>query len=313
MTVATLTLNPALDKSTSIPFLAPEHKLRCTSPTYEPGGGGINVARVLQRYGCAVRAYYCAGGPAGAALGDLLSAEGVPHQPLPSKGWTRENLVVADVASGLQYRFVLPGPALEPAEWAAILAQLPAPEFAPRYLVASGSLPEGMAHTGYAELAARCRAQNIRLVLDTSGPALAAALAEKVFLIKPNLRELAELVGQPELSAADQVAAAQEVVARGAAEVVVVSLGARGALLVSEAGVWQAVPPAVKVRSTVGAGDSMVAGLVWGLEQTGSLVEALRYGVANGTAATLRPGTGLARPADVADLLPAVQLHQLQL
>ncbi|MCI5069609.1 1-phosphofructokinase family hexose kinase [Acidovorax sp.] len=309
----TLTLNPALDLSTATERLQPTHKLRCGTALRFAGGGGINVARVLHRLGADVQAWGLAGGVAGAQVADLLAAEGVPTRFLPIAGDTRENFSVLETATGQEFRFVLPGPSVQPAEWQDCVAQLSqqtqgSPHgAAPRWLVASGSLPPGVPDDIYAQLARAVGGPGVRLAVDTSGAALSAALQAGVAVVKPSLRELRELVQQPLARAADWCAAAHSLVTSGAAEVVALSVGEDGAVLATRDGVWQA--PAVPVpvaTGTTGAGDCFLAALLWALDDGQPAPDALRWGVAAGAAALLSPGTALAHAADVKRIVASV-------
>ncbi|MFN4118703.1 1-phosphofructokinase family hexose kinase [Acidovorax sp.] len=305
--IITLTPNPALDLATTTGRVQPTHKLRCGPVQRFAGGGGINVARVLHRLGADVQAWALAGGAAGTQVQQLLAAEGVPTAVQTIAGDTRENFSVVETATSQEFRFVLPGPTLLPAEWQACLdalAALPAP---PRWLVASGSLPPGTPPDFYAQLARSLAARGVRVVIDTSGPPLAAALQAGVAMVKPSLRELRELLQQPLADAADWCAAAQSLVRNGAAEAVALSLGDQGALLATRAGVWQA--PALNVPAstgTTGAGDCFLAALVWALDRGDTPAEALRWGVAAGAAALLHAGTTLAHADDVQRLVHSV-------
>ncbi|ART54050.1 phosphofructokinase [Acidovorax carolinensis] len=303
----TLTLNPALDLATTTDRVAPTHKLRCGPVRRFAGGGGINVARVLHRLGSEVQAWAVAGGAAGAQVRQLLADEGVATAIQPIAGDTRENFSVVETATGQEYRFVLPGPALQATEWQACLHTLHALTHAPRWLIASGSLPPGVPPDFYARLAPGARARGTRLVVDTSGLPLAAALQAGVTLVKPSLRELRELLQQPLASAAAWCAAAQALVHAGQAEIVALSLGEQGAVLATRDGVWQA--PALSVSAatgTTGAGDCFLAALVWALDRGEAPPQALRWGVAAGAAALLSPGTALAQAHDVQRLVHSV-------
>lgn len=297
--IVTLTFNPALDVFTTTERVVDTHKLRCGPAQRHPGGGGINVARVLQRLGADCVALYPAGGAAGAQLRQLLDAEQVHSHCVTIGAETRESFSVHELASGRDWRFVLPGPELAPSEWQACWDALPALAPGPGWLVASGSLPPGAPADCHARLARLARERQWRLVVDASGPALAAALAEGVYLVKPSLRELRELSGRPLLAPGEQLAAARELVREGRAQVVALSLGAQGALLVTREAALSAGGLAVHVASTIGAGDSFTAGLLWALDAGEPLDEALRFGIAAGAAALLTPGTALCQPADV--------------
>jgi 6-phosphofructokinase 2 len=295
--IVTLTMNPALDIATATDSVVPGHKLRCSPPRYDPGGGGVNVARAAHGLGGEAVAVFPCGGPAGALICRLLEAEGVAHDPIAIDGFTRESLAVEETRTGEQYRFILPGPEISPADRQRCLDRLAARAAAAAYIVASGSLPPGVPEDFYQEvgrLAQRCGA---RFVLDTSGPALRAA--GKVDLLKPSLRELQDLAGIEIGSQRDQEEAARRIVAEGRAEILVLSLGSEGALLATAAGTERFAAIPVEARSTVGAGDSMLAGIVLALTRGFSLREAVRYGIAAGAAALLGSGTQLCRRADV--------------
>jgi len=298
--IVTLTMNPALDVATSVPYVLPDHKLRCDEPCREPGGGGINVARVVHRLGGDALAWFPAGGPAGDALQALLHAEGVRQLVVPMRGATRENVNVLERASGRQFRFCMPGAALDEGEWAGFLVDDAMPGPPPEYFVLSGSLPPGVPVDFYARCAARARDRGSRVVLDSSGEPLARAVEAGVYLLKPSLHEFRALTGTTAEDERALVALAVDAVMRRRwCDVLVLSLGAAGALWVSTAGAARLAAPAVPVQSTVGAGDSMVAAIVYALAGGRSIADAVRFGVAAGAAAVLNPGTELCRRADI--------------
>lgn len=307
----TLTPNPALDLFTSTARVQPTHKLRCGPPLMHPGGGGINVARVLARLGADVLAVYPAGGVAGRQLHALLQAEGVPDEMLPIAGETRVSFSAHEEASGLDFRFVLPGPTLAAREWQACLDRACTERPAAGWLVASGSLPPGVPEDFYARLATRLAAAGVKLVLDTSGVPLKLALQAGVYLVKPSLRELQELTGAALDTMEQRLAACRALVQRREAALVALSLGAEGALLVAAEGAWLAPALTVQVVSTIGAGDSFTAGMVFALARGDSLPDALRQAVAASAAALLSGGTALCRPEDVARLLPQVRVRPM--
>lgn len=300
--ILTLTMNPALDIATAIDRVEPVHKLRCGEHQTHPGGGGINVARVLHRLGSQATAIYTAGGPLGRELSTLLDAEGVPAQVVPIAGETRESFTVHELSSGHDFRFVLPGPTLSEPEWRACMDAVVAGLAQARYVVVSGGLPPGVPADFYARLAQRVRGVGGWLVLDSNGAALAETLAAGVYLVKPSLRELRQLTGLSLLDEASWRDAARQLIAQGQAQIVALSLGDEGALLVTADQAWRARSLKVPVASTVGAGDSFVGGLVWALSEGLALDEAFRYAMAAGAAALLSPGTNLCDPADVARL-----------
>lgn len=309
--ILTVTPNPAIDISASTQTVTPEHKLRCADVRRDPGGGGINVARVLTRFGARCTALYPAGPILGRLLRELLDREGVPSIALDIAEETRESFTVLERASGREYRFVLPGPQLEPGEWQACLDFVGGYSGPLDYVVGSGSLPAGVPQDFFARLARAARQRGARMVLDTSGPPLAAALEEGVYLAKPNLRELRELTGEALEAEDDWARAAQSMVRAGRAELLALSLGHRGALLAARDRTLRAPALQVEIASTVGAGDSFVAAMLWRLSSGGSLEDALRYGVAGGTAALLAPGTRLAFEEDTERLARQVDVRSL--
>lgn len=304
--ILTVTFNPVIDKSTTVSALIPEKKLRCTPPKFEPGGGGINVARAIKKLGGEARALYLAGGYTGVFLNELLKKEGVDTRPIEISRHTRENLIVLDCSTNQQYRFGMPGPEITEAEWGACLEAIESePEL--EFIVASGSLPAGVPADIYARIAAIAKKKGAKLVVDTSGEALRKAAREGVYLLKPNLSELSSLVGKEEIHAELVDDVAREIIDKGECEIVVTSLGPAGAMLVTKEEVVTITPPVVKKRSTVGAGDSMVAGMVLSLSQGWSIPEAAKYGVAAGTAATMNPGTELCHKDDAEKLYQLIQ------
>ncbi|OYQ32089.1 phosphofructokinase [Flavobacterium cyanobacteriorum] len=297
-TVLTITLNPAIDKSTIVEGIKPEKKLRCLQPVYEPGGGGINVSRGLIRLGITSSALFTSGGRAGALLESLVDSEGICAIPFRIEGETRENFTVVDSATNEQYRFGMPGAGITDGEAGQlsrkILAQKPTPDIA----VISGSLPPGISKGFLSNLINSLKQQHSKVILDTSGDALKESLDAGVYLIKPNLGELSRLSGRGELDNDSADEAAKELIEAGKAEVVVVSMGPQGAYVVTAAQSIHVPAPSVKKRSSVGAGDSMVAGMVSIMAQGGSLADMARMGVACGTAATMNPGTTLFKKED---------------
>lgn len=303
MKIVTLTLNPALDKSTTVERLLPEDKLRCEEPRYEPGGGGINVSRAIRIMGGNSLAIYLAGGPAGQKMEELLQKEGIEQKVIKGKNPTRENFMVMESSTSQQFRFGLPGAEVSKDELDQCLQAIKDLPDEVEYLVASGSLPPGAPDDFYGQVAKIAQERNIQCVVDTSGPALKKAAEMGVCLMKPNLKELSQLADKEHVSAMEQEEIAQEIIKKGKAKMLVVSLGARGAMLATNDGLEYVVPPTVKQESTVGAGDSMVAGIVLSLSRGEELREVLKWGVAAGTAATMTPGTELCRKEDIEEIL----------
>lgn len=307
--IYTITFNPCIDKSTSVIALIPEKKLRCSSPVFEPGGGGINVARAIKKLGGKAIAIYPSGGYSGKFLNILLEKENINFRQIEIQKHTRENLIVLDKATNQQYRFGMPGQHLSENEWQQCLQSIE--ESSSPFIVASGSLPPGVPEDMLARIAKIAKAQKRKLIVDSSGEALRLAIKEGVYLIKPNLAELSMLTGKEALETNDIEPLAQKLIVDGNCKVVVVSMGALGAMLISEEGSYKVEAPIVKRKTTVGAGDSMVAGIVFCLSQGRSLKEALQYGVACGTAATMSSGTALCKKEDVDRLFGLIKTKEI--
>jgi 6-phosphofructokinase 2 len=297
-TIVTLTLNPTIDGSSGAEKVRPEHKVRTTGERYDPGGGGINVARVVRALGGDALALYLAGGVTGPVLDALLDEHGVPRRVVPIAGPTRISLTIYERSSGMEYRFVPQGPTLSQGEVEACLDAIGHVEC--DYFVASGSMPPGAPDDLLAQAGRIAAQRGARFVLDSSGAGLRATLGRApVHLVKPSLGELEALTGRDLPDAAAQEDAAAELVASGAADMVAVTLGPDGAILASRGGILRMAAPEVPVCSAVGAGDSFVAAMVCALSHGKEPREAFLRGMAGGAAAVMTPGTELARPADV--------------
>ncbi|NII24544.1 1-phosphofructokinase family hexose kinase [Pseudoflavitalea sp. X16] len=297
--IVTITMNPAIDKSTSVEKLVPEKKLRCTAMMAEAGGGGINISKAIKELGGESLAIFPSGGINGKLIEDYLTGKQVAYKTIPIGHETRENIMVRESSTNAQYRFVMPGAELSQREVNAcfhLLQQLPDK---PTIIVASGSLPPGIPEDFFAQLAATAKKLGARFIADTSGKPLLLAAQEGVFLLKPNMSELCSLVGKDFLELEEVDDAARQVINKGECEAMVVSMGPAGAMWITKDGQGQVPAPVVKKQSTVGAGDSMVAGITWMLQQGKSLQEAVYFGVACGTAATMNAGTQLFKKTDV--------------
>ena len=295
--IVTITLNPALDKSITVPELIPEKKLRALSSKVEPGGGGINISRALKKLGVVSEAIILSGGYTGKTLESLLAKEQVAFTSIVTAGDTRENFVVFDEDKKLQYRFGMPGEAVSDQELELLMQAIVNCVYAD-YVVVSGSLPPGTSTTVFHKIAIIAEKLNAKLIIDTSGDGLKAAVKEGLYLIKPNLRELASLVGKDWIEVSDVVETARQVIAAGACKAMAVSMGADGAMLITATEHFQTAAPKAPVLSTVGAGDSMVAGMLAALTKGWGWEQVLQYGVAAGSAATLHKGTELCSLAD---------------
>jgi 6-phosphofructokinase 2 len=311
--VVTLTMNPAVDLSTSTARVEPVRKLRCRSPRRDPGGGGVNVARVIHRFGVPTLALYPAGGLVGGRLGELLEGELVQAHAIPICGETREDFTVFDEHSGEQYRFFLPGPHLRSAEWLACLGALANLDARPEVICASGGLPPGVPDDFYARLAEIAANLGARFVLDTSGAPLRAALETRVDLIKPNLRELRELSGAALDNDDALIATCRALIEHRRVGAVALTMGAEGAILVTAREAWRAAALPVRPVSSAGAGDSFLGAMVWAMVTGRSDLEAFRYGVAGGASAVSASGAELCHPKDVHRLVKDVEVLTMNL
>lgn len=289
--IITLTVNPALDKSAHFRGLVPEQKIRCENPQFDAGGGGINVSKAIGRLEGRSKAIFTSGGATGEMILTLMANENIECQTIPIQNWTRESFVAVDDNTNLQYRFGFKGAFISPDEKESILEVVR--QLDCEYLILSGSLNEGLSADFYKQIAQIVKPSNIKLVVDAYGEALKNVLDEGVYLIKPNVGELAKLIGVERLEMEEVHQAARQIIDKGGAELVAVSLGPQGAVLVTQDSCDFVPAPNVVKRSTVGAGDSMVGGMVWALSQNKSLKEAIRWGVACGSAATMNEGTKL--------------------
>ena len=286
--ILTLTPNPALDIACTADVVRPTIKIRTRDERYDPGGGGVNVSRVLHALGADTIALMLAGDVTGKEVGELLDAEGVAWQAVEIAGRTRISYTV-HAADGGEFRFVPPGPVVRPAEWQALLARLEGE--AGEWIVASGSLPPGMPEDFYAQASDIAHRSGRKFALDSSGPALRQAVGHRVDLLKLSLDEMRFLTGHdlPDTAAIETELAA--LVRNGAARGIAVSLGADGAILASANGLWRRSAIKVEVRSAVGAGDTFLAGMVLALSRGGDEAAALRFATASAAVAVSRYGT----------------------
>lgn len=309
--IVTLTMNPAIDISAAAPSVVPAHKLRCHDDRRDPGGGGINVARVLKRLGADVLAIYPAGGISGSLLSQLVQAEGVPAEVVNIAGETRENVNIFDEKIGEQYRFVFPGPRLSCAEWHKCLDAVADGIKRGGYAIASGSLPPDVPEDFYARFARLVNEVGARAILDTSGAVLRHSLTAPFFLLKPSLRELSELTGKPLDRESEQLGACNSIISRYQVEMVALTLGAQGALLVTRNMALKAKTAPVLYGSVVGAGDSFLGALIWALSLGKSLKQALCHAIAAGASAVSANGTSLCSPEHVYEASRQVEVMEL--
>lgn len=298
--ILTVTLNPCIDKSTRLEKLKPDSKLRCTEVVNEPGGGGINVSKALQKLELSSVALFPAGGYNGNMLCSLLKDQGILFHAVDTKVETRENWIVLETAQNEQYRFTFPGRAVEQETITTLIDHIRS--FSPAYVITSGSLPPGLPDYFYGLVVKTAKSVGAKTIVDTSGPALQALKGKGAYLIKPNIGELCKMLNVEWLDKEEVVAASRQAINDGFAEIIAVSMGHKGAWIISREENYFATAPEVPKKSTVGAGDSMVAGMIYMQRQNRSLKEVIAFGVACGSAATMNEGTQLFRKEDAMHL-----------
>ncbi|MEX5728830.1 6-phosphofructokinase 2 [Rhodovulum iodosum] len=312
--ILTVTLNPAVDISTSVAKVEAGPKLRCAPPVTDPGGGGINVSRAIRLLGGQSRALVAIGGHNGRKLRSLLEAEGIRLIPITAPGETRQSLAVSEDGTGAQYRFVMPGPIWNTAGLKAILAAITTAMTDEGLVVISGSVPPGLP-TDYPKQVCACFARRpVRVVIDTSGPALELLAGDPGAppeVLRMDAQESVELAGRPLPTPRDSADFAAEMVRRGVARTVVVARGAEGSVLATEERRLFVEAAKVPVRSKVGAGDSFVGGFSLALARGEDLAEALRWGAAAASAAVMTDATALCTREDTEGLLPRCPVHTL--
>jgi 1-phosphofructokinase family hexose kinase len=309
--LATVTLNPALDKTIYVESLGLDDTNRATDFRLDPGGKGLNVSRVLWELGQSSVLFGFLGGDTGRKLEKFLIDEGLVCDFNWTVGETRENLILQQQGQHLQTKISMPGPTIRVDELHRLKRKIAGRTKDYDWIVFSGSIPPGLGKDVYRELAEEASVRNDRVVLDADGEALRYGLQARPFMIKPNLHELQRMVGRPLATEAAIHAALDEVLEGGLVELVLLSNGPQEVLAATRKERWRARPPQVEVRSTVGAGDSMVAGFLHRHVQGAELSESLRWAVAAGTACVAAQGTELAHYADVLRFAPRVVVEPI--
>ena len=311
MMIYTLTLNPALDRTILVNKLVFDDANRIVSEQRYAAGKGVDVSRVVMELGGDTLAFGFVGGYNGAELEDRLNRAGVPTDFTHISSETRTNIIVRDLESNSLTELNARGPQATQVEYEALLEKLRQYKFKPGFLAASGSVPPGVPTQVYQQVVAIANSKGLKAVVDADGELLRLAIEAGPFMIKPNLHELRRLLDRQLEEISDVVAAARMLRERGV-EIVLVSLGQDGAVMACQEGSFLAKPPEVKAISPVGAGDSLVAGFVLGLDIGLSLCESLRLGVAAGAATALTPGTELCRYEDVYRLKREVSIEAVK-
>lgn len=308
--IITLTVNPAVDHAVTLRELVPGDTNRVQSSRTDPGGKGINVSRALLELGTESLATGFVSGTRGRMIEHALREQGIYTDFLHTPGQTRTNITIVDQKHNAITTLNEPGPPTDQSHILSLMQRLKRQIKAGDWLVIGGSTPPGAPASIYADVIALAKSLGAKCVLDADGEPLTLGVAAKPYLVKPNRRETIRLLGHDVKGRYGPLEAAEEIHAAGV-EVVVLSEGPQGAILVGDEGVWRAYAPEIPAISSVGSGDAMVAGLVQVLSQGGSIGEALRLGTAAGAAAALTPGTQPCRQADVVRLLPRVQVHRV--
>ncbi len=307
--IATITLNPSLDEYISVHGLKVDESNRWTTLRRYAGGKGIDVSRAIHEMGGVTVAYGFIGGQEGRTVEILLDEEGVLFSLTPIEQETRTNFIIVDTSTHQQTIINAPGPHISKRELERFLKKLEEIQPRPDLVVVSGSVPPGVSTTIYYDLVMVVKSFGVRAILDTAGPWLEEGIKAKPYLIKPNVHETEELL-KTELSTEEAIIEAARKLVKTGIEVVVISRGKDGIIAATKDSIFKGVPPVLKVRSAVGAGDCTVAGLALKIAEGAPLIEACRLGVAMGAAAVLTPGTELCHRADVERLRPQVELWE---
>lgn len=307
--IVTITLSPCLDKSTTVEKFVPEKKLKCSYPMLEAGGGGINVSRALRNFKTDSFCIYISGGYTGRILNNLVYHEKLNAAPVASDLYTRENFIVFENQTHLQFRFGMPVNPITVKEWKGVIARLK--KVKAKYLVLSGSIWPYVDDEFYMQLSKYVKKNNVNFIADTSGIALRTVLKTGAFLIKPNQNEFSMLFGEKILTAKQIIAKAKQMITNGTVQNILVSLGGAGAVLISEKGAWQFTPPKLDVKSTVGAGDTMVAGIVYQMNHGATITDAVKFGIACGSATTINSGMQLASLDQAKAMLKKVKVKKI--
>ncbi|MCJ7509230.1 MAG: 1-phosphofructokinase family hexose kinase [candidate division Zixibacteria bacterium] len=308
--ILTITANPTVDKGFHVKRIVKNEKLRAEHLRRDPGGGGINVSRVIKRLGGETAAYALAGGTTGELLAKLLRREKIPFHLTGIEDETRINFTVTEDSAGHQLRFLMPGPKVKQSEWRRFIRDIISIKPIPQLCVLSGSLPPGVPHDFYFRMIQVFKKKGIKCLLDAGGKPLRAGMRAGPDIVKPNLRELGQLV-EKKLNSRKLIHQAAFRMLKCGCKMIIISMGDKGAMLVTKEKSLYALPPKVEPVSVVGAGDSMVAGMALKIAQGGSLSEILRFGVAAGTSAVLSPGTELCTRKEFKKVLPEVKISSL--
>jgi 1-phosphofructokinase family hexose kinase len=309
--IYTLTLNPAVDRELTVPAMEFDSVLRASESRVDFGGKGFNVSRLLKGMGASSTAVGFLGGRAGELLQDGLQSLGIGTDFVWVAGETRTNVSIVTQSHDHYMKANEKGPLVDESKQKELLDKIDSLASPGDWWVLAGSLPPGVADDFYARIVNVLGKHEARAILDASGESLRIGCAEKPYLVKPNGEEAHALTGLP-LDTPAEIASAAAEIRRMGAQNVVVSMGKAGALLHTPEGTWLTHTPKIKEKNPIGAGDSMVGGLVWALMQGIALKEALGWGVASGAATASLPGTEVGSRPLIEDLFAQVQYERLE-
>ena len=308
--ISTITLNPSIDQHIIVRNLMKDDTNRAEGFFRYPGGKGVNVSKAIRELGGRTRAYALIGGFPGDLWKELIRELDIPFVAVPVRGDVRINTILTDLRDASQTRISAPGPRVSENEIRHFLKRLLAVRPKPAFWALGGSLSPGMGQSTYCRFVSALQKNGVPCVLDTDNEALKLGVAAKPFLIKPNEYEMERLVGRSLKSVGNFLDAARLLVRQGV-RIVIVSLGPRGALFVTDKESFHVLTPKVVVKSKVGAGDSLIGGFLLGLHQKLSLKDAARLGVAASTSAVMREAPRLCLRSDIAGLLRRVAIKDL--
>lgn len=307
--ITTITLNPAIDKTILLPVLDRGSVNRITDFREDIGGKGINVAKILYH----LQASACACGFIGQKnrqkVEELLMQEGLTHHFLETEGVTRTNTKIVELDKGMTTDLNEQGFYVEPILWESLKALILEKAAESDYMVFSGSVPQGLTEKTYRELIELVRDQTLT-VLDADGLLLAEGITAGPFMIKPNIHELETAFEVKLYTEQEIISLCHRIQAQYRIQIILVSMGADGSLLVTEKECYRAEPIPVEVKSTVGAGDSMLGGMLYGIDKGLPAGEAFRYAVACGTLAVTQTGTQSFSMDEVQDMMKHVRINK---
>jgi 1-phosphofructokinase family hexose kinase len=308
--IVTLTINPTIDRVISVDRLAFEDRAYINSTRETAGGRGINASFVIHSFGGKTLALLTSGGDTGKRLESHLQQGGLKFQTVPIENQIRTNLTITD-KHGLTVNLNEAGPALTKAEVARIEKAVKDALAGASWLMVCGSVPPGVPPDFYARLIAAARKKKVRTLLHADADSLRHGIEEKPTVVTPNVREAARLLGRTLLTRTHYLEAAASIRAMGA-DAVILSTGSRGAVGAFDVGLVEAIPPHVDAVCPIGSGDALTAGYTWSIERRSTPVEAMRWGVAAGTATACQPGMRFASLEQTQEVFKQVELRRAE-